>query len=184
MAGSAGLDRARAVEVLNELMQLEYTGLAQYTQHGLLVRGLERLVWAPWFQDEAEECLKHARLMGEKVVALGGVPTVERLPVQQATTLEAMLRLDLDLERKAVAGYQAALDEFAADTPSAGAAGEPGAGGDDPRRGAGAHPRRRSVCGALRGARRPRPPRRVAPGPPRVVRTRPQGPVPCRPFQG
>jgi bacterioferritin len=117
MAGSAGLDRARAVEVLNELMQLEYTGLAQYTQHGLLVRGPERLVWAPWFQDEAEECLKHARLMGEKVVALGGVPTVERLPVQQATTLEAMLRLDLDLERKAVAGYQAALDEFAADTP-------------------------------------------------------------------
>ena len=28
-----------------------------------------------------------------------------------------MLRLDLDLERQAVAGYQAALDEFAADTP-------------------------------------------------------------------
>jgi bacterioferritin len=117
MVGSARLDRGRAVAVLNELLQLEYTGLAQYTQHGLLVRGPERLVWAPWFYDEAEECLKHARLMGEKIVALGGVPTVERLQVQQATALEEMLRLDLDLERRAVAGYQAALDEFASDTP-------------------------------------------------------------------
>jgi bacterioferritin len=117
MAGSVRLDRARAVAVLNELLQLEYTGLAQYTQHGLLVRGPERLVWAPWFYDEAEECLKHARLVGEKIVALGGAPTVDRLPVQQAADLEGMLRLDLDLERQAVAGYQAALDEFAADTP-------------------------------------------------------------------
>jgi bacterioferritin len=111
------VDRSRAAEMLNELLQLEYTGLAQYTQHGLLIRGPERLVWAPWFYEQAQECLTHARLVGEKIVALGAVPTVERLAVQQATVLEEMLRLDLDLERRAVAGYQAALDELGGDTP-------------------------------------------------------------------
>ena len=110
----ANIDTDRAIELLNGLLQLEYTGLAQYTQHGFVVRGPERV--AKWFQDEAEECLGHARLLGEKIVALGGVPTVERLSVQQAATLEEMLQLDLDLERRAVAGYQVALDALSADT--------------------------------------------------------------------
>jgi bacterioferritin len=112
----ATVDTGRAIELLNGLLQLEYTGLAQYTQHGFLVRGPERVVWGPWFKSEAEECLDHARRLGEKIVALGGMPTVERLPVQQAATLEEMLRLDLDLERRAVAGYQGALEELGDDT--------------------------------------------------------------------
>jgi bacterioferritin len=116
MTTMANVDADRAIELLNGLLQLEYTGLAQYTQHGFLVRGPERVVWAKWFQDEAEECLGHARLLGEKIVALGGVPTVERLSVQQAATLEEMLALDLDLERRAVSGYQEALDALSADT--------------------------------------------------------------------
>jgi bacterioferritin (cytochrome b1) len=83
--------------------------MLQYKQHALLVRGLWRKVFADFFASESHGALDHARKFGHKIVALGGVPTVEvGATVRQSLNVEDMLRLDLDLERRAMQAYLAA----------------------------------------------------------------------------
>jgi bacterioferritin len=98
------------IDKLNEIVRWEWTGIVQYTQHSFLVQDLWREVYAPMFRKSAEESLRHAHLIGDKIVALGGVPTVERAEVRQASDLQEMLRYDLEFEREAVKLYGSALD--------------------------------------------------------------------------
>jgi bacterioferritin len=99
------MDRERVIAALNRNLALEYGAVIQYLQHSYLVRGTEREVFAPYFAKQAEDSLSHAKRLGEKIVALGGVPTVEPAPVQQATTLQEMLEQDLARERESVRAY-------------------------------------------------------------------------------
>jgi bacterioferritin len=62
------------------------------------------------FSDSAKESFKHAQLIGDKIVALGGVPTVERNPVQQSHDLVELLKIGLEFETKAVRLYTALLE--------------------------------------------------------------------------
>jgi bacterioferritin len=110
------MNKQNVIEALNEAIALEHAASMQYKQQSLLVRGLWRPVYAKKFADAATEAMGHAAKFGQKVVALGGVPTVEIAPFQQAIALEEMLRHDLDVERKALSAYQRALELAAGDT--------------------------------------------------------------------
>jgi len=103
------MDTAKVIDKLNEIMRWEWTGVVQYTQHSFLVQDLWREVYSGMFKEGAEESLGHARKIGDKIVALGGVPTVERSEVRQTTDLGEMLRYDLEFEREAVRLYTQAL---------------------------------------------------------------------------
>jgi bacterioferritin len=61
------------------------------------------------FFDSAKESFGHAKLIGEKIVALGGVPTVERNSIKQTSDLTEMLNYGLEFESKAVKLYNEAL---------------------------------------------------------------------------
>jgi bacterioferritin len=103
------MDKAQVISKLNEIVRHEWTGVVQYTQHSFLVQDLWREVYSPWLRKGAEESLHHARLVGDKIVALGGTPTVERGEVRQSADLREMLRYDLEFERGAVRLYGEAL---------------------------------------------------------------------------
>ena len=103
------MDTNKVIDKLNEILRWEWTGVVQYTQHSFLVCDVWREVYAGMFKDGAEESLGHARQIGDKIVALGGVPTVERAEVRQAKDLHEMLRIDLEFEREAVKLYNQAL---------------------------------------------------------------------------
>jgi bacterioferritin len=77
-------------------------------QHSFLVTGVEREVYRSFFRDQSEESHDHAKTLGDKVVALGGVPTVEPGMIRQSTDLAEMLKQDLALEREAMEAYMAA----------------------------------------------------------------------------
>ena len=96
------------IENLNRALGLELAGVIQYLQHSFLVTGPEREVFRPFFRDQSEEAQKHAATLGDKIVALGGVPTVEPGDIRQSTDLTGMLRQDLELERAAMEAYVAA----------------------------------------------------------------------------
>ncbi len=100
--------RADLIENLNNALSLELAGVIQYSQHSYLVTGIEREVYKKFFRDQAEEAQDHAQSLGDKVVALGGVPTVEPEIIRQSTDLEQMLKQDLELEREAMAVYMMA----------------------------------------------------------------------------
>ena len=96
------------IENLNRALGLELSGVIQYLQHSFLVTGPEREVFRKFFRDMSEESQDHAALLGDKIVALGGVPTVEPGDIMQSTDLAEMLRQDLGLERTAMEAYVAA----------------------------------------------------------------------------
>jgi bacterioferritin len=103
------MDKAKIIDKLNECLRHEWTGVAQYSQAGFLVAGLWREVYSGLFFDSAKESFGHARLVGEKIVALGGVPTVERNPIKQSEDVLEMLKVGLEFETKAVKFYSEAL---------------------------------------------------------------------------
>ena len=95
------------IESLNRALGLELAGVIQYMQHSFLVTGPEREVFRGFFRDQSEEARDHAETLGDKIVALDGVPTVEPGEIRQSTDLGEMLRQDLELERAAMEAYLA-----------------------------------------------------------------------------
>ncbi len=98
------------VEQLNRALSLELAAVVQYMQHSFLVTGTEREVYRSYFRKQSEESQGHATTLGDKIVALGGVPTVEPSMIRQSTDLAEMLRQDLALEREAMEAYMAAWE--------------------------------------------------------------------------
>lgn len=100
--------RTELIENLNQALSLELAGIIQYSQHSYLVTGIEREVYKSFFREQADEAHDHAETVGDKVVALGGIPTVEPSMIRQSTDLKEMLKQDLELEREALTAYMAA----------------------------------------------------------------------------
>ena len=98
------------IDNLNRALGLELAAVIQYMQHSFLVTGAEREVYRSFFRAQSEESHDHAKMLGDKVVALGGVPTVEPGMIRQSTDLAEMLRQDLALEREAMEAYMAAWE--------------------------------------------------------------------------
>lgn len=100
------MDTRRVIDALNKAVALEHAASLQYKQHALLVRGLWRRVFADFFFSESRGAQEHAYKFGQKIVAFGGVPTIEvGTAVRQSLDLAEMLRQDLELERTAMQAY-------------------------------------------------------------------------------
>lgn len=102
------MGREELIENLNRALSLELSGIIQYSQHSYLVTGIEREIYKEFFRAQADEAQKHSLFLGDKLVALGGVPTVEPAMIRQSTDLKEMLKQDLELEREALAVYMEA----------------------------------------------------------------------------
>jgi len=100
----------KLIDKLNELLRHEWTGVAQYSQAGFVVSGLWRQVYAEMFFENAEESFGHAKLVGEKISALGAIPSVERNKVKQSQDLKEILEFSLEFEATAVKGYGEAIE--------------------------------------------------------------------------
>ena len=100
--------RAELIDNLNQALSLELAGVIQYSQHSYLVTGKDRQVFKDYFRDQAGEAQDHAEKLGDKIVALGGIPTVEPAMIRQSVEVDEMLKQDLELEREAMAAYMAA----------------------------------------------------------------------------
>jgi bacterioferritin len=107
------MDIARVIDRLNRVLSIEIAAVIQYQQLAFLVQGPHRIEFAEYFENASDGCVKHARLIGRKIVALGGLPTVEPAPIHQEAELDAMLRRSLELEKTNLA---AVLEAHAATT--------------------------------------------------------------------
>ena len=105
------------IDRLNEALSWELAGIVQYMNHATMVTGPERIALEDFFEDGSEEALDHAQIVGNKIAALGGVPTVEPAKIRQATDTEGMLDAALALEEDAMDAWQAALEVADAANP-------------------------------------------------------------------
>lgn len=98
------------IDRLNTVLSWELAGVIQYLQHSVMVTGPERETFRKFFHEGSEEAHEHSELVGNKIAALGGVPTVEPAQIRQAADLEGMLEAVLKLEEEALAAWEAALE--------------------------------------------------------------------------
>jgi bacterioferritin (cytochrome b1) len=101
-------EHAELIGILNEAVSLEYTAVIQYNQHSVLVTGRDRVLFEDFFKDSAKESLQHAKMWAERIVYLGGVPSVEVGDIRQSSNVTEMLEMDLQLEQRAVEVYSRA----------------------------------------------------------------------------
>lgn len=102
---------------LNTALSWELAGVIQYMQHGVMLTGPLRETLDEFFQDGSREARDHAEIVGNRIAALGGVPSVEPARIRQAATPEAMLEAALALEEDALEAWQACRDAADAVAP-------------------------------------------------------------------
>ena len=115
----------QVVEVLNQLLEAELTGVVRYTHYSFLVFGFGRIPIVSWLRAQADESLLHAQQVGEWITALGAYPALGIGPLQDSHMhdIGAILRESLDTEARAlglyrdllklVEGRSVAMEEFA-----------------------------------------------------------------------
>jgi bacterioferritin len=103
--GNHNDDRNELIDRLNRALSFEYAATIQYLQQQCAVKGQERQQFAPFFAASSSESHLHAQNLGNKIAALGGVPTIEPAKIRQGESLAEMLRHDLEMERDALDAY-------------------------------------------------------------------------------
>ncbi len=99
------MDNKKLIDDLNEDLAGELQAIIQYLQHSFMIMGLKRLPISDLLEDVAKDEMKHAQILAERIVAMGGVPTVKPRPIKQAATIKEMLELDLAAEKGALEDY-------------------------------------------------------------------------------
>src|SRR5271166_2030854 len=72
----AELDKQKAVDLLNRILEAELAGVVRYTHYSFLVFGHNRIPIVTWMREQAAESLTHAQQAGEMITVLGEYPSL------------------------------------------------------------------------------------------------------------
>jgi bacterioferritin len=107
----AELDKAKAINLLNRILEAELAGVVRYTHYSFLVFGHNRIPIVSWLREQATESLTHAQQAGEMITLLGEYPSLAIGPLLDShqTDIAAIMRESLESEAKALALYRELL---------------------------------------------------------------------------
>jgi bacterioferritin len=102
------LNKSKAVELLNRILEAELAGVVRYTHYSLLVFGFNRIPIVAWLREQAAESLTHAQQAGEMITHLGDYPSLAIGPLLDThrTDIGTILRESLESEGRALALYR------------------------------------------------------------------------------
>jgi bacterioferritin len=103
------LNKDKAVDLLNRILEQELAGVVRYTHYSLLVFGFNRIPIVAWLREQATESLTHAQQAGEMITHLGAYPSLTIGPLLDThrTDIGTILRESLASEGQALALYAA-----------------------------------------------------------------------------
>src|SRR6202011_1734146 len=106
------LNKHEAVEVLNEIVELELAGAVRYTQYSLMVFGHARIPIIGWMREQATEALMHATQAGEEVTSLGAKVSlgIGELVGSHHASVDDMMEEMLVHERRGIELYRRLLE--------------------------------------------------------------------------
>ncbi len=95
------MDKKKVLEALNQDLEHEMAAIVRYLHHS-----------------QAQDSMQHAIKLGEKIVALGGHPSVKVQEVYEPgeQTIEEMIAEDLEMEKAHLDTYEQQLDLVADNT--------------------------------------------------------------------
>ncbi|HXC89619.1 MAG TPA: ferritin-like domain-containing protein [Stellaceae bacterium] len=107
----AELDKKRAVDLLNRILEAELAGVIRYTHYSFLVFGHNRIPIVSWMREQAAESLTHAQQAGELITFLGEYPSLTIGPLLDThkTDVDAIMRDSLETESRALSLYRELL---------------------------------------------------------------------------
>jgi bacterioferritin len=119
----------RVIQRLNELRSTEICSYLQYKQHAYMAVSLVGPGVREEFLEHADEELRHADMLAERIQQLGGVPIFDpaeiartaskaHINVTQGATVEQMVREDLEVELTQVNAYMGYIREVGFDDPT------------------------------------------------------------------
>jgi bacterioferritin len=105
-------DRDKALDVLNQIVELELAGAVRFTQYSLMVFGHARIPIMGWMREQAQQSLAHAIQAGEEVTSLGGQVSLSigELVGTYHASVDDMLQEMLVQERHGIALYRRLLE--------------------------------------------------------------------------
>ena len=100
-------DTKKAIEILNNIMELELAGVVRYTHYSLMIYGYNRIPIVGWMKGNAQEGLVHAHRAGELVTLFGGHPSLKigSLLETEKHDIGDILRESLEHEKAALRAY-------------------------------------------------------------------------------
>jgi bacterioferritin len=99
------MDKHELIQALNEDLAGEFGAIIQYTAYAAKATGPYRPQLSEFFLKEVPDEQGHAQFLANKIVALGGEPTVKAREVPDAKSNRAMVEAVLEAEKRAVADY-------------------------------------------------------------------------------
>jgi bacterioferritin len=109
----------KMVDALNQALEHELGAIVRYLHHSYLVMGPTRDPMISFLRGRAKDSMDHANVLGEKITALGGHPSVKIAEhmEQGDQSLEEMLKEELEAEKKAFQIYVEKLPLFQENLP-------------------------------------------------------------------
>ena len=99
------------IDGLNQDLAGELGAIVQYLIYAAKASGPFRPQLSDFFLKEIADEQGHAQFLANKILALGGEPTMQPRPVPPAKTNREMLQAVLEAERQAVKDYSARLEQ-------------------------------------------------------------------------
>lgn len=96
---------AELVRGLQEDLRGEFQAVIMYRLYASLVQGPYRQELRSFFEAEIPEELTHARILADKLAALGAEPVAEAAPVPVVREAREMLQAALDAEKETIDRY-------------------------------------------------------------------------------
>src|SRR5262249_47802722 len=113
------MNKSKVLEALNLDLEHEMSSMIRYLHHSFIVSGPMRGSLVGMFRKQAMDSMQHAIKLGEKIVALGGHPSVNIQAIYEPgdQTIEEMLAENLEVERQHLEMYEKQLELVHDNTP-------------------------------------------------------------------
>lgn len=99
------MDQQQLIDGLNQDLADEFAAIIQYTAYAAMATGPFRPQLSAFFLQEVADEQGHASYLANKIVALGGTPTMKPSKVEMASDNKAMVEAILKAERQAIENY-------------------------------------------------------------------------------
>src|SRR5437773_12275042 len=100
--------KAKAIDTLNKILEMELAGTIHYTHYSFMVFGYNRIPIVNWLEAQANESMAHARAAGELVTQLGAHPSLAIGPLLETHKHDIgdILRESLGHEQSTLVHYE------------------------------------------------------------------------------